>query len=177
VKRLSSEDTAHAILIEFNPDERTLDQDSLGGPPEAAESYVLRNTAFVAAMRLQVAGLELFVHRDPTGDAPVAGRSVPMIAAIEALITDLTTLAPGDQCQYDPDEGAVLRFEREGARVHLSSLLFSDTTITIYHAAFLKAAHMLEEQVRLFLVESIPTLAQHPDLGAWFRGESSFPND
>lgn len=101
-----------------------------------------------------------------------SGLRAPLLMAILTLRGALEELDEEKRSGCDPDEyGDMLDLRRKGDQVDILSYDTGEYGL-FNRAALLTDVRSIERQVKTFVAERLPELRVHPELGAYFRGES-----
>ena len=124
-----------------------------------------------ARVRLVVEDVRLY--GDPDATRGVSDTlPAPLLMAILTFRGALEELDETERVGCDPDEyGDILDLWRKGDDVDILS--YDTGEHALFNGQSLLAdVRAVERQAKAYVAERLPELRQHPELGAWFRGET-----
>lgn len=175
------------VILDFIVDKKAIEEDRASDPEKAGVELII--THFWMPVRFCVNGVELSKFDEETiqrlakielekpniqkicsQDDEIYTRMSLLNVAIEGYAY-LKNLKPGEESTYEPMEDAgKYYFKRTEDKVSIK-WNYSKKKAVVDYIELLKAFENFSNKVRVFLLKEFPGLTNHPQFGAWFRGE------
>jgi hypothetical protein len=146
------------VSLDFEVDERSL-QGARSRDPGHADVVLLRNTYFDMPVHFNIGNVKLIDVEMPLYAVAVEGLEDLKKLPTEQRLTMSLPVISGLDLEMEDDEVVITNPVRGGGTVRVS------------YDELLAAWEAFAEKVRVFLVSKFPELREHPQVGAWFRGE------
>ena len=147
------------ISLDFEVDRSVVRRDRSFNPG-SADMSLLRHSYFDMPVRFSIGDIEL-----------IDGATIPIYTMAADGLEDLRNLPKTRRVTMQPPVIGGFVLEMDGDDVIIFTPSHGGREARVPYADLLRAWEAFASKVRSFLVREFPELREHPQMGAWLRGE------